>query len=66
MKHSHDTGSGTRSNRITIRCGISTFPSMIPGNLLEAVVALRLNEFVPVLRVDALCINQTDPEEKSF
>jgi hypothetical protein len=59
-------GNGTRSNKITIRCGISTFSSMIPQNLLEGLVALRLKESVRVLWVDALCINQADPEEKSF
>jgi hypothetical protein len=59
-------GDGTRSNKITIRCGISKFSFMIPQNLLEALVALRLKEFVRMLWVDALCINQADPEEKSF
>jgi hypothetical protein len=59
-------GNGTRSNKITIRCGISTFSSMIPQNLLDALVALRLKESIRVLWVDALCINQADPEEKSF
>jgi Heterokaryon incompatibility protein (HET) len=39
---------------------------MIPQNLLEALVELRLTEFVRVLWVDALCINQADSEEKSI
>jgi hypothetical protein len=59
-------GTGDRNRTILIRCGSSTFQSMVPQNLLEALVALRPTEFVRVLWVDALCINQADSEEKSI
>jgi hypothetical protein len=58
-------GLGIRNNEITICDGISTFSSEIPRNLLEALVELRLEKSVRTLWVDALCINQADPEEKS-
>ncbi|KAH6672384.1 heterokaryon incompatibility protein-domain-containing protein [Halenospora varia] len=59
-------GNGARNHKIIIRCGVSTFASMIPQNLLEALMELRLEKSVRTLWVDALCINQEDPEEKSI
>ena len=58
-------GSAARNKKLAIRCGISTFSSMIPPNLLEALADLRLQESVRTLWVDTLCINQADSEEKS-
>jgi hypothetical protein len=41
-------GSAARNKKPAIRCGISTFSSMIPPNLLEALAVLRLQESVRI------------------